>query len=290
MNRDTLFKELEKITNLPTLPAVMNRLNAAVSDPNADAQHIAAVIKDDPAMMARILKTVNSAAFSSSEQVVSLQQAVARMGLRGVQNIALSTAVFETFEDKDGAEFSREEFWRHSVCVGFAVNILYQHTMANLSARYPRDILHLAGLLHDIGKIIFENFYHADFMKALELAGTGSMPLFQAERAIFGTDHAEVGEWLARRWNLAPEVAESISHHHEPEEADEKHRDLVRLVHTANYICNLEKIGNSGDNQTPVFILGVWKRLGLKVRDIRDIVRQVIEESKHSETLLSFMH
>lgn len=289
MNRDALFAKLETITNLPTLPAIMKRLTEGVKDPNANAEKIAGIIKDDPAMMARILKVINSAAYGASEPITSLQQAVAMMGLRGVQNIALSTSVFETFSRQDERDFNREEFWRHCICVGIAVNVLYNQTMEGLSRRYARDVLHLAGLLHDIGKIIFEHFFHEEFLRCLELSIKENIPLFEAECNVFGANHAEVGAWLATRWNMSEEVAAAVRFHHEPESAPEKYVELVRLCHTANYICCLEKIGDGGDNHAPVFIIGVWKRIGLKVRDIRTMVATILEESKESETLLSIM-
>lgn len=289
MKREFLFGKLSNISDLPTLPAVMNRLAAAVSDPEADADRIAGIIRDDPSMMARILKVVNSAAYGASSQIISLQQAVSRLGLRGVQNIALSTSVFQTFAGKGSTSFDREEFWKHSVCVGIGANVLYERTRENLSQRHTRDLLHLAGLLHDIGKIVFEQFFHDDFVKALEIAARDAVPLFQAERSVFGADHCEVGAWLAAKWNLNEEITEAIRWHHEPENAAERHVELVRLCHTANYINCLEKIGDGGDNHAPVFMIGVWKRMGLKVRDIQDIVKAVIEGSEHSETLLAFM-
>jgi len=290
MNRETVFAKLETITSLPTLPAIMNRLNAAVLDPNTNADHIAKIIKDDPSMMARILKVVNSAAYAADEPVTSINLAVARMGFVAVKNIAMSTAVFSTFDRKGANDFDREEFWRHSVCVGIGAYVLYQRVQESCSTvKIPKDVMHLSGLLHDIGKIIFENFFHGDFMRSLDLAGEKQLPLFVAEREIFGTDHAEVGAWLAVKWNLAKEVIEVVRWHHEPEKAAEKYLDLTRLCHTANHICNLEKIGNGGDLKAPVFNIGVWKRLGLKVKDIREIVKDVVAESAQSETLMSFM-
>lgn len=288
MHRDLLFEKLETITTLPTLPAVMQRLGTVVRNPNTSAEQVSAIIKDDPAMTARILKVVNSAAFSGGEAIVSIQQAVARMGFVAVQNLALSTSVFSAFDKQEGAEFNREEFWRHSVCVGIGANVLYAHTAEMFKIKIPKDVLHLSGLLHDIGKIIFEHFFHGEFIQAVHLAAARQAPLFLAEREVFGADHAEVGHWLAEKWNLSKEAAETIRWHHDPERAEAKYLDLVRLCHTANHIINLEKIGDGGDHAAPVFNIGVWKRLGLKVKDIRQIVQEVINDSKQSETLMSF--
>lgn len=289
MDRETLFRKLEHISNLPTLPAIMERLNKAVNDVNTDAKLISNIIRDDPSMMARILKVANSAAYGASEPIVSVENAVARMGFVGIKNIALSTALFSSFGDDKSDDFDKEDFWRHSVSVGIATNVLYEHTRENLSRRYTPDILHLCGLLHDIGKIVFEQFFHDMFMQALQLSADKQIPLFEAEKSVFGADHADVGRWLTTKWNLPREVSEAIRFHHEPENADEKLRDIVRLTHTANYVCNMEQLGSSGDNNVPVFIIGVWKRIGLRVRDIQGIVKEIKAGAEHSETLLSFM-
>lgn len=287
MNREMIFALLEKDANLPTLPAVMHRLTSTVNNPNADAGQVAKIIKDDPAMTARVLKMVNSAAYSGGENITSIQQAVARMGFVAIKNVALSTSVFSAFNSCKNTVFDREEFWRHSVCVGIGANVLYRHTQETCKLKIPRDVLHLAGLLHDIGKILFESRFHDEFGQAVQQAAAGR-PLFEAEKELLGVDHSEVGAWLGERWNLSREIVEAIRWHHIPEQTEEKYLDLLRLVHTANHIINLEKIGNGGDSASPAFNIGVWRRLGLKVRDIREIVKEIIEESKLSETLMAF--
>ena len=105
-----IFEKLDQIRDLPTLPAIMHRLSAAVRDPNSDARSIAHLIEDDPAIMARILKVVNSALYGGDVKVQSIQHAVTRLGMRAVNNIALSTSVFSVFDDDGGEEFKRENF------------------------------------------------------------------------------------------------------------------------------------------------------------------------------------
>ncbi|NLB55504.1 MAG: HDOD domain-containing protein, partial [Lentisphaerae bacterium] len=129
--------------------------------------------------------------------------------------------------------------------VGIATNVLYQRTKETIQKEYSPDTLHLCGLLHDIGKIFFEQFFHEKFEKALVLCVEKQIPLFQAEQEVFGMDHTETGFKLTANWNLSREVSECIRFHHEPEKSNEQFRELVRLVHTANYIVNLEKLGGS---------------------------------------------
>jgi len=289
MDKTALFQKLEKIHNLPTLPMIIDKLGKAVHDPNSNAKQIAAIIEDDPSMMARILKVVNSAFYGVSEPIHSVHHAVARMGLLAVNNIAMSTAVFSTFGKKGQTDFNREEFWRHSISCGLACNVLYQRCKSNIRTKPGKDILHLCGLLHDIGKIVFEQFFHAEFIHAVKLAKEKKIPLFQAEAEVMGADHSEVGAWLGQRWNLSEEVVDVIRWHHDPPKGKPDFLSLISICHIGNYICNLEKIGESGDSCAPAFMHPVWKQLGLAVQDIADIVDEVKEEAKHSEILLSFV-
>lgn len=288
MNKELIFKKLEGINNLPTLPAVMQKLSKAVRDPNSDAAMIAGIIKDDPSMMARIMKVVNSAAYGLPQPVQSLQQALSILGMNALNNIALSTAVFSSFQTQTKDDFSRDEFWKHCICVGIAANILSNRTRETVKKRFQRDTLHLCGLLHDIGKILFDEFFHAEFMEAIRRAGERQIPLHQAELEIYGTNHAEVGAWLGKRWNLTQDVIQAIRWHHDPENADIEHVELLRLCHAANHICNVENLGFSGD-VAPSFVLGVWKRIGLSVKDIRDIVGEVQKEAAQSETMMAIL-
>jgi putative nucleotidyltransferase with HDIG domain len=289
MTKEDIFKKLSAVKNLPTLPVVMEKLQKAMRDPHSDVARISRIIQDDPSMMARILKVVNSALYGARDPITSLQLAIARMGLNAINNIAMSTSVFATFSKAKQSDFNREEFWRHCISTGIAVNVLYNRCRANLGRTIEKDLLHLAGLLHDIGKIIFETYFHAEFMQSIQLCREQHVPLFQIELETIGADHAQVGAWLGERWNLAPAIIETVRWHHEPDNADEELRDLAMLTHAANYICNLVKVGDSGDAVAPAFFRGVWKRLGINVDDMSAIMDQVKEESKQSEVLLAFV-
>ncbi len=285
----TVEKRLNQIHNLPTLPVVVEQLKKALSQANTDAAKLAKIIQDDPAMMAKILKVVNSALYGGINKIASVQQAVARMGFSTVSNIALSTSVFSSFGKKGEKDFDREEFWRHSISTGIAANILHDKIKSTLSKQYPKDVLHLAGLMHDIGKIIFEQFFHDEFVMAVNVCAERQIPLYQMELETILSDHAQVGAWLGKKWNLSNDLIETIRWHHEPDNASPEHKEIVLLCHAANYICNLEKIGNSGDSVAPFFFQSIWKRLGLGVSDFTPIADQVREESKKSEILLSFL-
>ncbi len=153
--RSEILKKIEEIQKLPTLPAVIGKLNAALENPNVNALQVGKIINDDPSIMSKILKTVNSAIYSLPNPVTSIAQATSLLGFRTIKNIAMATSVFTTFKtDEKNGRFNREEFWKHSIMVGIGMNVLYKFLKANLKKSYDADTLHLAGLVHGIGIII----------------------------------------------------------------------------------------------------------------------------------------
>lgn len=285
---DDIIRQLQNINNLPTLPIVIEKLRQAIHNPNSDAQKIATIIEDDPAIMARILKVVNSAFYASNQQITSVQHAVARIGMSALNNIALSTAVFSSFRGESSPLFDKNEFWRHSISTGIAATVVYNRASKNIKHRFSKDLLHLAGLLHDIGKVILAQYFNDEFMIALQASKDSNIPLFEAERQTIGANHCVIGTWLADRWRLDPSIQQTIQFHHQPDQAEEQHKELVQLIHIANHICNEEKIGCSGDS-APILMHTLWKSFGLTVSDIPEIVDQVTEESAKSEILLALV-
>lgn len=126
------------------------------------------------------------------------------------------------------------------------------------------------------------------YLESLQRSASDNIPLSKAETLVIGASHAEVGAWLGEKWNLDRVLVQAIRWHHEPDSADKEHWGIAALCHTANYICNVEKIGAAGDS-APLFNQTIWKRLGLAAGDISEMVDRVNEESEKSEILMAFV-
>ena len=142
-------------------------------------------------------------------------------------------------------------------------------------------------MLHDVGKIVFDEYFHDGFLEALDLSLEEEIPLIEAELRAIGVDHTEIGTWLGMRWKLPVDLLPVMRSHHDPDSLDLERRELVAVCHVANYVCNSQKIGNSGD-AFPLYKEGVWGQLGLAEGDVPEIADQILEASEESEILMSF--
>jgi len=286
--RAEILGKLESIEDLPSLPVVIMRLTDAIEDSNSSAVDVARIMEDDPAIMARVLKMVNSAFYSgslASEPITNAQQAIVRLGYEAVRNVALTSSVFDIFCEEHAQAFNRMEFWRHCISVGIVANVIYDYS--TVRSKIQRDSLALGGLLHDMGKIIQEQYFYSLFTQVLTFAEEHERPLYQIEESVFRIDHSEIGAWLGRTWRLNPELIACIEFHHHPMRAPAEYREMVCLVHIADYICNLKKIGHSGNPKPPPFNDEIWRSVGLHESKIPEILAIAEKESEKSEILLS---
>lgn len=276
---------LEKITDLPTLPTVVSRILQYVNDPTSSAKGLSELISHDQSLTMKVLRVVNSAFYGFPKKISSLHQATAILGYNAIKNMALSVAVFGAF-GKDGfsSEFDREAFWRHSVAVG---------VIARLIARKIRfhevEEAFISGLIHDIGKVLLDQYMHEDFIHCVRLANEKNLLLISAERAHFGFDHCDVGGFLAKRWNLSQTLAEVLEYHNSPP-GDLKtlgtNVKLLALVHVSDIMARGAKLGFAGDDLVPRTSMELWKELGLSKEDILEIKDRISEEMNKADEFL----
>ena len=275
--------------DLPTLPEVVFRLQQMIDDPKSSAKDVAKLLEEDPAITTRILRMVNSVFYSPSRghEITQLQPAIARLGFVTVANIALSTSVFGAFSSSENPVFNRREFWRHSICVGVVASLLYDHVANEINQRITRDAVHLAGIVHDMGKVLFERYANKEFHMAITSAKAEDIPVVKEEIRFIGMGHDEAGAWLGERWKLGEEITAVVRWHHEPLNCpDQELQPLVKLIHMADYICHNQHLGESG-NPAPSYNKQVREELKLTPEKIGELMSDVEKEVAESEVLLS---
>jgi HD-like signal output (HDOD) protein len=288
-HRHELLNIFESAEDLPTLPEIAVRLQEVVDDPYSSAKDVARIIEEDPAIATKVLKMVNSVFYAplNGEEVTQLTPAIARLGFVAVVNIALSTSVFQAFSRVQMPVFNRREFWKHSVCVGIVTSVLHDQYSEQFSQRISRDMAHLSGIVHDMGKILFERYANEEFHHAIKSAEKEDIPSVKEECRLIGMGHDEAGAWLGQKWRLGQAIQAVVRWHHDPLLCPETDlQPLVKLVHMADYLCHQQKLGQSG-NYNPSYDQHVANELSLTDEKISEIMEIVKIEASNSEVLLS---
>lgn len=211
--------------DLPTLPTIAIEVSRLASNPLTGMSDIVRIIRNDPSLTAKILRVANSAFYGMPRRIESLNMALVVLGMRELNNLVTCITVLKTFPGAVGAtEFDRHSFWEHSAGCGELARVI----AARLRLRF-HGVEFTAGLLHDIGKIVLDQYVHAEFVAALVLSRREGLSPVEAEQRTIGADHAEIGAWLAERWLLPLSIVESIRYHHRPEQAAH-HASLSAVV------------------------------------------------------------
>jgi HD-like signal output (HDOD) protein len=261
-----------------------------VDNPKTSAASLARLISTDQSLTAKILKLANSAYYGFPREISTVNMAIVVMGFNSVRDMGLSLSVFDAFKEVPGAaSFDLSQFWEHSIGCGVAAKLLarrYHH-------RYAGEAF-VAGLLHDIGKVVLDQYLHADFLEIMKRTNDNVQTLDEAEMAVTGTSHGEIGGWLADKWRLPHVISESIRFHHSPWEAT-REPVLVALVSVANYLCHLSGIGRSGRAIALVPGEETWEifrsnKVPIDEVDVDNLQTEFLLELDKSDTLVSFLH
>ena len=220
------------VVKLISLPEIYIRITQALEDDNHDAKMLGDIIGHDPALTARILRIVNSAYYSLASKIELVSRAVSVIGEDDLRNLVLATSAVDTFKRIPNQLVDIDLFWRHSVHTGIVSRILSRHCNILHGER-----LFVAGMLHDIGKLVLyfkePELSQQVLLKAAETDGQ----LYNAEKEIIGFTHGDVGAALIEAWKLSDTLKEVVAYHHTPLKA-KNHRMETAIVHTANCIVN----------------------------------------------------
>lgn len=259
MVRDDIVKHIDKLPGFSvTVTKVISLSNNLKSSPK-DLIH---AISLDPSLTAKVLSLINSAYFGMREPVLSLNRAVILLGINTIKNAALGSAVLTTLKIRNDFKwFTAEEFWEHSLGVAVGAKILAQHIGISMQ---ERDEYFIAGLLHDMGKVIFVQHAVDDYSRIADPSYRPELTKTEVETKMFGISHPELGELIAKKWELPPQLAQTIGQHHSPLFTGEETDKVKAAVQVADYWCNFKEIGTAGKVALDSLSPEVWAKLNVK--------------------------
>ncbi|MFW6180147.1 MAG: HDOD domain-containing protein [Spirochaetota bacterium] len=258
-------------SEIASIKRVVSGILRIINDPEATIEDLKSLIDVDPPLAAEVLKTANSAYYTSGRRIDEIEQAVIWIGFEEVKEIVLRQSVRPVFSSRTlMGSYSRPLLWKHCVSVASLGKMIFRKEFA-----VRGESMYAVGLLHDIGIIIEDQFRNQQFVQVLALVEE-SMDLVQAERQVLGYDHARVGEALASRWLFPEEFERSIGCHHDTFQAPQERSRMELTLCLANLLVNRAGLGYSGRYGEDEQVGTVMDTLGLE----REAVDLIMEELK----------
>ena len=272
-----------KINNLPTLPDMANKVVSLVQDEKTSANDLSRLISYDQAISFRLLKVANSAYYGFGGVVSNVRHAITLLGFDEVKRLSVGIAVFGFMKDATNANsFMLDEFWKHSVGCSIAAKIICKKI-----GKLNLEMVSTASLLHDIGKLILNNFFNEEYRIILEKVQREEVSIVDVEKETLGFSHADVGGWLSSKWHFPPSLNFPIAYHHQVGEADQENILQVSIVHLADIICKKAKIGSGGDKDTPCFQKAAKEILQINEEEIDSIINELQSEEEKVQAFIN---
>jgi HD-like signal output (HDOD) protein/ActR/RegA family two-component response regulator len=272
---DGRLKDLvSRIGTLPSLPTVYTKLQKAIASPDVEISEVVAIIEQDIAMSAKVMQLVNSAFFGIYKKVESPGRAVKLLGLETVKVLVLGIEIFSQVKIPKNI-LNIDTLWSHSLTVGKIAKAIAANETAD------NDLINntfLAGILHDIGKLILVSELPEQYRQVIDLARAKKIVLTTAEQTIFGAEQGAVGAYLAGLWGFSRPIVEAVCFNHLLEKYPTDSFSPALAVHVANVLYYQhrqdESIGEMQELQLPVI-----EKLALqdKIVDWARIASEIIE-------------
>jgi HD-like signal output (HDOD) protein/signal transduction histidine kinase len=264
-----LLEKIETSRSLPTLPHILLQLIDICNQEEKGIRDLSKVINKDPSISERLLRLVNSAYYSLKQKISSIDQALLLLGMDAVKNIAISSSVYQVFH-RPGRKsaFNLKLFWWHSLsCATLARRLA-------IRVQYPSpDEAFLAGLMHDIGKIVLWNNFEQEYEQILKNSANRTAELLEGEQA-FGLGHAEAGAWLIRHWDLHSFMPDAVLYHHDPSDRIVHASPMVQMVYVANRLCPV--VAEESEEALPI----CERIIDLHREELEELISQTEEEVK----------
>ncbi len=284
-NSSIIKKKLTAISDLPTLPQVAQKILQMTQNPDTNLLRLSGLIQEDPAIMGKVLKLANSSFYGFPKKITCISQALIILGFSQLRNLIMTISVLNIGKNKkhNKINFDVQPLWVHSLGTGIIAQSIarfYNHPAA--------DTLYIAGVLHDIGKVI--SFLHLStfFTEIITHQKQQNCLLYESEMEILGFGHEQIGCWLLEQWNLPPEIVNPIRYHHQPFEA-KGDKMPAHILHLSDIVTRALMVGNGGDNSIPYINDLTWSDLDLNNKTLEQLVNKSYESINNASDFFTFL-
>lgn len=247
------------IEKMPSLSPLTHKIISVANNRNSSAQDLTDVIQLDPVLTAKVLKMVNSSYFGLPQQIKSLKQTIVLLGINTVKNVALSSSLTGKVKFQGKTSLSGDDFWQHSLGVAVASKMIAK--AVGVDVKYLEEYF-IAGLIHDIGKVLINNFFTDEMNQILDLSSQKKMSIIDAEKKILQLSHEEIGIAIGKKWNFETALLFAVGKHHNPP-VKSSSAIYPMIVCVADTLVKILKIGFSGNYKIDPISNEVWEALKL---------------------------
>jgi HD-like signal output (HDOD) protein len=276
---DRFVEDIEVANDLPSLSGVPAELVASLSRPDTTVPELVGIIRRDPVIVSQVLRAANTAAYAGYAPVDSVHQALLRLGVVRVRQIALFASLYAAVPFR-GARVVLQAFWRHSLGVALCAEEIAQRTLAS-----GGEMLFLSGLLHDLGLLVIQSHYPTESLAAEHHAQRHGLTLAAAELAVLGTDHGELGAILGRHWALPARIVGALQGHHRLHQTPPEHYRAAVIVNLADAMWSGLGGGDFGEGTTTIDP-DICEEVGLDPATAADVVEHARSEIKQAAAML----
>lgn len=280
--RNKIDLMVKHISDVMAFPFTVSMALQILNNPDSSAAELAQIIETDPAISAQFLKKANSAHYSgSSKRIVSIKDAIVRIGFTETRRLVTGMAVMQLFDVNNYSPgFNRIQFWMHCLATAKIAERIAQITKA-----VNPDEAFLAGIMHDFGVILLDEFYPQLFARILQISTNYGMRFYDAELEIISISHNDIVRRLFHSWNLPKQICDAVVNHyiimHSAMESTNRVDALTIVVSLANNLAKSFMLGSSCDQYVvPIankFLSAIRLTLGLPDDFHQDIIKRLVE-------------
>lgn len=268
VNKDpeTLVRSITKVASLPT---IYTKLDEAIHDPRKSNKDFSRIISEDTAMSARLLRIANSALYNFPSKIETVTHAITVMGTNQLRDLVLASSVINFFKNVPEELVSMESFWRHSIACGVTARII-----ATLRRETNVERYFVAGLLHDIGRLIMYMEFPAAMSEVFQFCSDNEVLMHKAEKDLISFDHARLGGLLLKAWQLPDRLEEAVAYHHAPQNA-KRFPVEAAVIHVSDIVANALQLGSSGEKRVPPISEKAWEQIDLPSSALASVIDQM---------------
>ena len=282
LKTEKISKIIELVNNseLSSIKQTLVQILSVINDPGSSAKDLKGVIEIDPTLSAKMLKLANSAYYGFAKRISEIQDSIVCIGFDAVKELALSQKICEIFEKNDSVHgYSRISLWKHSIATAVCGRLIYKNMF-----REGGDLIYAAGLLHDIGIIVMDQFLQEEFVNVLSKKETENDNLVDMEDVVLDFNHMDIGFAVAQDWALPQELCMAIGKHHIPGAVGGRFSKIVSTVFISEYITQNREIGyDESPNKDYTAFQKCLTKLKIREKALDIIVDEVEKEINKME-------